>query len=263
MKILFWNTNSNSNINPYIASVVLDYNIDILVMAEYNANANELRTILRENQHYLNKCNTLGCDRVDVWCNYANVKSGIQEKYYSIQVIDDEFVMCGVHLFTDLHGDRSDERLAIIRKIMYDIQETEKEIQSQRTIVIGDINEMPYGRGCLNADGFHGLPMLNIADKPTRIVNEMEYRKFYNPMWNLMGDFSYPPGTYYLNQSKLHSPMWYMLDQVIVSKDILPLFKRESLRIITSCRYGELIDENQHPDKKISDHFPIMCEIEN
>ncbi len=42
-----------------------------------------------------------------------------------------------------------------------------------------------------------------------------------------MGDFSYPPGTYYVNQSKLHSPMWYMLDQVIMSKDVLPLFRIE------------------------------------
>ena len=76
-----------------------------------------------------------------------------------------------------------------------------------------------------------------------------------------MGDFSYPPGTYYLNQAKLYSPMWYMLDQVIVSKDVLPLLKKESVKIITSCGYSDLVDKNQHPDKKISDHFPIMCEI--
>lgn len=78
---------------------------------------------------------------------------------------------------------------------MYDVHKSEDKIQSQRTMVIGVINEMPYGRGCLNANGFHGLPALNISDKPARTVNEIEYRKFYNPMWNLMGDFSYPPET--------------------------------------------------------------------
>ena len=63
---------------------------------------------------------------------------------------------------TDLYGDHSDERLAIIQRIMYDVQKIEEKIESQRTIVIGDINEMPYGRGCLNANGFHGLPALDI-----------------------------------------------------------------------------------------------------
>jgi len=250
MKILFWNTNRNSAINPYVASIVCDYNIDILVIAEYGADKNELCDMFKNNKQYLTECNTLGCDRIEAWSSYVNVKPGIQERYYSIQVIQEEFILCCVHMFTDLHGDRSDERLAIIQKIMYDIQKIEKEIQSQRTIIIGDINEMPYGKGCLNANGFHGLPALTISDRPTRTVNEMEYRKFYNPMWNLPGDFSYPPGTYYVNQSKLHSPMWYMLDQVIMSQDILPLFKKECLKIITSCSYADLMDESQHPNKK-------------
>ena len=124
-----------------------------------------------------------------MWSSYANIKPGSQEKYCSIQIIDDGFVLCFIHLCTDLYGDHSDERLAIIHRIMYDVHKSEDKIQSQRTMVIGDINEMPYGRGCLNANGFHGLPELNISDKPTRTVNEIEYRKFYNPMWNLMGDF--------------------------------------------------------------------------
>ena len=151
--------------------------------------------------------------------------------------------------------------MAIIQEIMYEINEIENKIKSYKIVIIGDFNEMPYGRGCLSANGFHGLPVLNTSDTPTRKVNQIEYRKFYNPMWNFMGDFSYPPGTYYLNQAKLYSPMWYMLDQVIVSKDVLPLLKKESVKIITSCGYSDLVDKNQHPDKKISDHFPIMCEI--
>ena len=57
--------------------------------------------------------------------------------------------------------------------------------------------------------------------------------------------------------------MWYMFDQIILSKDILPEFKRESLKILTSCSYAKLMDENMHPNKEISDHFPIMCEIKD
>lgn len=170
-------------------------------------------------------------------------------------------MLCCVHLFSDLHGTYEDDRLQEIQQITHDISETESKIKSRKTIIIGDFNEMPYDKGCLNANGFHGLPSLRLEDKSTRIVRNKEYRKFYNPMWNLMGDFHHPPGTYFLNKAQLYSPMWYMLDQVIISKDIVPLFKKDSLEIITRCSYSELMDSQGRPDKRISDHFPIICEI--
>ncbi|MCI9594181.1 MAG: hypothetical protein HFG51_08550 [Lachnospiraceae bacterium] len=76
------------------------------------------------------------------------------------------------------HGDYSEERLEKIQQIMYDIRKTEYEINSQKIIIIGDFNEMPYDKGCLNANGFHGLPVLSVKDKSTRKVNNIEYRKF-------------------------------------------------------------------------------------
>lgn len=261
MKILFWNTNRNRNINQYIMYLVQEYTIDMLITAEYRADKNELCKLFREHHQYLVECNTHGCKRIDSWSSYANIEVGRQNDYHSIQIIKNRFILCSIHLPTDLHGDYSDERLTKIQEIMYDIKETECEIKSQNTVIIGDFNEMPYGKGCLNANGFHGLPVLNIKDRPTRKVSNVEYRKFYNPMWNFMGDFSYPPGTYYYNQSKLHSPMWYMPDQIIISRDVLPQFIKEGLKIITSCSYADFMNGKGHPNKKISDHFPIMCEI--
>lgn len=263
MRIMFWNTHRNTKINEYIVNLIQDYDIDVFVMAEYFADANELQVLLERNHQRFFPCCTEGCGRIVVWSNYASIEPGCQNTYHSIQIIKDKYILCCVHLMSDRHGDRSEERFKKIQEIMYDIKQTEQSINSQRTIIIGDFNEMPYDKGCFNANGFHGLPVLDIMDKPTRRVYKTDYRKFYNPMWNLMGDFLYPPGTYYLNQSKLYSPMWYMLDQVIVSKDILPLFKKESLSIVTSCSYSDLMDGSQHPNKKISDHFPIMCEIED
>lgn len=261
MKILFWNTHRNHNINQYIMHLIQEYKIDVLITAEYRADKNELYNLFRENYLSLVECNTYGCERIDCWSSYTNVDVGRQDDYYSIQIIKNRFILCSVHLPTDLHGDYSEERLEKIQQIMYDIRKTEYEINSQKTIIIGDFNEMPYDRGCLNANGFHGLPVLSVKDKSTRKVNNIEYRKFYNPMWNLMGDFTYPPGTYFYNQSKLHSPMWYILDQIIMSKNVLPLFVKESLKIITSCGGINLANGKGHPNKKISDHFPIMCEI--
>lgn len=263
MKIMFWNTHRNTNINEYVVSLIRDYDIDVFIMAEYCADKNELKELLEENHQRFVPCYTEGCSRIAAWSNYVRIEPGCQNTYHSIQIIKNQYILCCVHLMSDKNGDRSDERFEKIQEIMYDIKQTEQSIDSRHTIIIGDFNEMPYGKGCLNANAFHGLPVLGIMDSPTRRVSGTDYRKFYNPMWNFMGDFSDPPGTYYLNQSKLYSPMWYMLDQVIVSKDLLPLFKKESLRIITSCSYSDLMDGNRHPDKTISDHFPIMCEIED
>lgn len=263
MKILFWNTNRNQDINMYLASLVMDYNIDILITAEYAADKNELHNIFRKSNQYLNECNTFGCKRINFWSNYVEVEASVQSDHYSIQIVKDKYILCCVHLMSDLHGDSSYERLKIAEQIMYDIHDIEEKIDSKRSIIIGDFNEMPYGSACLNANGFHGLPVLREKDKNSRIVNNKEYQKFYNPMWNLFGDYTYPPGTYYFNQAKLHSPMWYMLDQVIISQELLPLFSKESLKIITTCSYGDLMDDSYHPNKRISDHFPIMCEIRN
>ena len=260
MKILFWNTNKNININPYILSLVQDYNIDILILAEYEADKSELNMLFKYDCQSLEEANTSGCKRINIWSDYIGIESGIQENFYSIQILLEKYVLCCVHLPSKLHNGNA-ERLEIVRQAMYDIEETEEKIHSKKTIIIGDFNEMPYEESCLNANGFHGLPALGMNDRPTRTVNGKDYRKFYNPMWNLMGDFSYPPGTFYLNDAKLKSPVWYMLDQVIISGDIRPLFIRDSLKIITTCSYGSLINEHKHPNRNISDHFPIMCEI--
>ena len=52
------------------------------------------------------------------------------------------------------------------RFVMHDIHETEEKLNSGKTVIIGDMNEMPYAKGCLNAFGLHGLPVLREDDRP-------------------------------------------------------------------------------------------------
>ena len=240
-----------------------DYNIDILGLAEYSSDPNELWSLCRNHGLLMMQANTKGSSRLNIWSNYIDIKEGQQQKYYSIQIIQEKYIICFVHLFSDLYGQRDDERLKKIEEIIYDIQTEEQLLNMDKTIIIGDINEMPYGKSCLSASGFHGLPALSISDNSLRTVYDNQYKKYYNPMWNLMGDFKYPPGTYYWNDAKLCSPMWYMLDQVIISQGMIPALKKDKLKIITTCSAGDLMCKNGRPDKKISDHFPIMCEFDD
>ena len=116
MRILFWNTHRNANINVYLLNLIQDYNIDILVTSEYTANEKELAILFANSQQNLIKCNTEGCNRINVWSNYIDVKSGLQEDYYSIQIIKQAYILCCVHLMSDLHSDHSRERFSTIQQ---------------------------------------------------------------------------------------------------------------------------------------------------
>lgn len=221
MRILFWNTHRNVDINSYILDIVNQNEIDVLVLAEYMAEINELNDNLKQCKKRLFNWNTKGCERIHIWGNYIDVTPGEQNKYFSVQIVNKQYIMCGVHMYSNLNGEHYDERVALAEEIMYSIKHIKQRLQTEHVIVIGDINESPYEKACLSAKGFHALPALQILDKGSRTVYGKEYEKMYNPMWNLFGDFKYPPGTYYRVESKLYNPCWFMLDQVIISQSMI------------------------------------------
>lgn len=262
MKILFWNTHRNNEINSYIIKLVEYNKIDVLVLAEYTGDISELNNLLENSEKRLFKLNTNGCDRIHIWGNYVDVTPAEQNKYFSIQIINKKYIICGVHMYSNLNGERYDERMFLAEEIKYSIKQTKLQLNSENVIIIGDMNESPYDKSCLSAKGFHALPALKFSDRGSRIIYEKEYEKMYNPMWNLFGDFEYPPGTYYRTESKLCIPCWYMLDQIIISKPMIPLMIRENLKIITECGKDVLYTKQKYPNTNISDHFPVMCEFD-
>lgn len=259
MRILFWNTGRNKNINEYLLEMVEENDVDILIVAEYWSDEEKLDIILKNSKKRLIRWNTIGADRIKIWGNYCDAEPGVQEKYYSIHILNNEFIICGVHLFSNLHSERSDERIHLANEIMREIDVVKNEIKSDKVIIMGDINEAPYEKTCLSADGFHGMPELRVDDERSRKVLGKSYEKMYNPMWNLLGNFDYPPGTYYYSEAKLCTPAWYMLDQIIISRSMISLLKREDLRIIVECKGRKLYTKKRHPNKRISDHFPLIC----
>ena len=72
-----------------------------------------------------------------------------------------------------------------------------------------------------------------VARKQERTVQETSYPFFYNPMWNLFGDYSPgPPGTYYYSDSTHKVFFWNMFDQVLIRPDLLDRFDMNGLKII-------------------------------
>lgn len=81
-------------------------------------------------------------------------------------------------------------------------------------------------------------------------------------MWSLLGDASEgPPGSYYCSQSEQIAYFWHMFDQVLLRPDVLPMFQNDKLKIIDRVGDISLLNNNGIPDKKISDHLPILFQL--
>ena len=178
MKMLFWNTHRNSNINSFILELVEQNEIDILILSEYAGNLEELSKYLMQSKKRLCKWNSSGCNRIQIWGNYVDVEPGEQNKYFSIQIVNDKYIICGVHMYSDLNGERFDERTSLAEEIRYAIKNAREKLNSNDVIIIGDMNESPYEKACLSAKGFHALPALKISDNNSRIIYEKESCKF-------------------------------------------------------------------------------------
>ena len=260
MRIGFWNTNKNEKINEYISDIIEEYSIDICILAEYEANIDELKQKIARYGITVEQAITVGCGRITILKNRKNIQPGFQNKYCSMQIIDDEYLLVCLHLPSKLYADVLKRGIAISR-IVEEIQNYEKKLNIEKTIIVGDINENPYESGCLGANGFHGIPVYKDTMKEYRIIMDESFKMFYNPMWNLLGDFSFPPGTYYYSGNEVESSFWNVYDQVMIRPCLRERFVDDELKIICATEKRKLIDANKHPDKSISDHLPIVFEI--
>ena len=175
--------------------------------------------------------------------------------------IDDNTILCGVHLNSQIYSDNAERREIDIEQIIGDLLKLEDELDTKNTIIVGDFNINPYDKTCVSARYFHGIPIYEDAVRETRTVAGREFHMFYNPMWNFLGDFTEPYGTYYHSSSDTVNPYWNVYDQVIIRPALRKRFVDDNLKIITETAMVSLLDKNKHPDRSISDHLPITFEI--
>ena len=170
-------------------------------------------------------------------------------------------ILCCIHLNSKIYSDHEEIREIHMDQIIKDIQNVERELQSENTIVVGDFNINPYDASLINARYFHGIPIYEEAKRKSRIIAGKEFYMFYNPMWNLLGDAQEPYGTYYRSAADTFNPYWHIYDQVIIRPSLRSRFVDGNLKIITGSANVSLLDKNKHPNHSISDHLPITFEI--
>ncbi|MGG1552940.1 endonuclease/exonuclease/phosphatase family protein [Paenibacillus ferrarius] len=265
MKCLFWNVNKKESINQILADVIEENNLDLLALAEYKDSENELLSELITRGIDFYYIPQLNCDRIHLFCRFkpGEIKPFQETNYYTTKGIPHiklgylTFVF--VHLSSKLHNNDADELLEYSRTLKIDIEDIEKDVGSDRTIVVGDFNMNPFEKGMLGATGLHAFPTKFEARKHSRTIKEKNYKMFYNPMWSFLGDLTTPYGTYHYNASGYFQTYWHLFDQVLFRPSLLDHVDVKNVKILTEVKGKTLVNIKKIPS--VSDHLPIFFEI--
>ncbi len=262
MKVLFWNTHKNTEINEMICELTAENDASIVVLAEYAASIDDLLNSLLL-QHGIKMQRYFSCcERITIIGTVRKVEVRFDNDHTTIQIINGKDILCCTHLNSKIYSDHKAQREILIEQLLREICVIEKDLNSENTIIVGDFNINPYDSSCVDARYLHSLPVYEETKRKTRVVAGNEYKMFYNPMWRFLGDETQPYGTYYLNNGNSINTYWNLYDQVIIRPALRKRFIDDNLKIITETQSKYLLDANGHPDKAISDHLPIVFEIQ-
>lgn len=264
MNFIFWNTNKNKSINPFLEDMILEHRSNVVILAEYKDNENVLcNSLYLKGMDFNTKANIGGCPRIKILFRLNPIITHFSEtEYYTIKNIklrDLDIILACVHFPSLLfNNDANLEGLA--RELIIDIEKVEEYNKHSNTIIVGDFNANPFNNSVINAGALHGIPTRDVAKKKCRSILSTRYKMFYNPMWNLFGDLKGVPGTYYYNNGNQCNFYWNMFDQVILRPSMIDLFDLQSLKIITTIN-GNTLLKNNVPNIEYSDHLPISFSL--
>lgn len=261
MRVLFWNTHNNVEINPVLSDIILENDINLVLLAEYQADVNELISNLHQRGCHMKKC--LGCNRLTVLSDISELEPGTQDDYYSFQLLPNNLIVCCVHLPSKIYGSNSEARKAIINRMNRDVKETEINNNTENTVIVGDFNLDPFENECISVNHLNSIPFCGIARNDSRTIAGESFKMFYNPMWRFLGDYQKPFGTLFYHGTSGDNIYWHIFDQVMIRPCLRPRFVDESLQIITDTVNCSLVDRKGYPDvDRLSDHLPITFEIQ-
>ncbi len=260
LQIMFWNLKKNANEN-LIADIIEEQNIDIALFAEYlSTDFSTVTDILGDEYRYC--VGYGGCEKISLLAR-TSIQVSVrreQNRYviYTCEVDGDKFIIAGAHLPANPHSG-PEERKIVIRDLIQDVNMLEKEMKHYNTIIIGDFNASPFDDELVAKDAFNAVLYKGVIMQQESVTVEgKKYRRFYNPMLDYISEKNEIYGSLYYS-SGATTLYWYCYDQIIVRKPLV-----ERIRDISYCRKikSRRLIKDVAPDKSISDHLPLLVEIE-
>lgn len=259
MKIVFWNLYKNEN-SKHIRNLLLENDIDIAIFAEYKGlNLSKLK---KDNPEYHVADNIDGCNRL-LFVYKNGIKYTIrQEQYYyaihSFIVNNNHYIIVGLHLPSNMHS-KADDRKEEISYIIDDVKNEEKKQKTSKTLIIGDFNANPFDSELILKNMFNAVLYKEIIRKQEVVTHKRrKYKRFYNPMINYITEVNQHYGTYYYANG-IDALNWNCYDQVLVRKELID--NLSDVRFCKSIDKCNLITKNGMPNKRISDHLPLIIEV--
>ncbi|MGX1373444.1 exonuclease III [Priestia megaterium] len=260
MNCLFWNVDKRK-LNNYIVDIVMENKIDILSLAEYEDDIQELKRSFINLNYNIFELPNLG-SRIMLFTTLlpGSIERIMDKRHYTLFRVNHPSigkVMFGfIHLFSKMMKDENDY-YSKISKIVSEIERVEKGNNSDYTILAGDFNMNPFEKGMLAGGALHAFPTIHEASKHQRTLDDEEYKMFYNPMWKFFGNHDGVPGTYYTTPTHAYGLYWNLFDQVIYRPSLIGSI--ENIQIKTQIKENTLVNDKFQIE--VSDHLPLYFEL--
>lgn len=147
-----------------------------------------------------------------------------------------------------------------MHELVNDIDEIEKEDASLNTLIIGDFNTSPFAPEMVNKKALNAVLFKELIEKQEIVTyDRRQYRRFYNPMLLFLSERDKVYGSHYYS-SGIDTINWYAYDQFCVRKTLV-----DKVKTFNYCKSAGnicLVTKNNLPNKKYSDHLPLLVEVE-
>lgn len=262
---LLWNL-ARRPLAGEVAQLVGEHRVDVLVLLESAVPRLDLRLALMEVDEAFEDVNAASvCRRVEIYTRLSAARfvPMREDAHFTIRrcefVSGTEMLVAAAHLRSGRHTQREtqDDECQLFAR---EIRRAEEEAGHTRTLVIGDLNQNPFGPGVASANALNAVLSRRTAQRGARMVNRVSRPLFYNPMW---GHFSEstpgPPGTFYRSGHDVLEYHWNIFDQVLLRPSLLPLFSDGDLRILGQIGERSLLTPRGLPKLAGgSDHLPLL-----
>ena len=269
LTFLFWNLNKKP-LQELVAELVVLHEVDVLILAECRVASPRILAELNSKRGPRFSLAASPSDRIVIYTRFPSELmtpisdvGGLSIRHLVHPTQKGGLLIAAAHLASRLHQTEDDLNFLSTR-LRSQIEDAEREVGHNRTVIVGDLNMNPFDPGVVSSEGLHSVMDKRIAQGEGRTVKGAERRFFYNPMWSRFGDESLgPPGTYYYDStSRPVNHFWHIFDQVLIRPELLPNFRHEELQIITEIHSHSLMSANGRPDTSVaSDHFPLRFRL--
>jgi hypothetical protein len=125
------------------------------------------------------------------------------------------------------------------------------------------LNADPFDHRVQSTVGLNAVQSRAEATKVQRRVQRVDYRFFFNPMWQFHArQPPDPPGTYYRRKAEHANRLWYLFDQALLRPTLLPFFSDNDVSILTGDGTTSFQKADGTPARNVaSDHFPILIHL--